>query len=164
MRRTVAITSAVAAAAATAVTITAAQASPEVRHGGSGTDSHKSRNITVVERAVSDTVIDTGRPATAKATCSRLRTRSTTGPTLTRSGVTTAPASALSSAECGSARGRRPSEADRWSVAGPFYDKHDSVLAITGGTGVYSRARGEMHLHARNAQGTAYTFAFKVEY
>ena len=33
-------------------------------------------------------------------------------------------------------------------VEGPFYDARDSVFAITGGTGIYSRARGVMHLHA----------------
>lgn len=47
-------------------------------------------------------------------------------------------------------------------VTGPFYDSRDSVLAITGGTGAYSRARGEMHLHARNKKGTAFTFTFIV--
>lgn len=48
-------------------------------------------------------------------------------------------------------------------VEGPFYDKRDSVFAITGGTGSYSRSRGVMHLHARNAKGTAFTFAFTVQ-
>ncbi|MBI3762491.1 MAG: dirigent protein [Chloroflexi bacterium] len=42
------------------------------------------------------------------------------------------------------------------TVEGPFYDTKDSVLAITGGTGAYSGARGQMKLHARNAQGTEY--------
>ncbi|QWZ09285.1 dirigent protein [Nocardioides panacis] len=48
-------------------------------------------------------------------------------------------------------------------VEGPFYDTRDSVLAITGGTGSYSRARGVLHLHARNAKGTAFTFRFVVQ-
>jgi Dirigent-like protein len=46
-------------------------------------------------------------------------------------------------------------------VAGPFSDKHDTDLAITGGTGDYRRARGEMHLHARHG-GTEYDFVFHV--
>jgi len=49
------------------------------------------------------------------------------------------------------------------TVEGPFYDTGDSNLAITGGTGDYSRARGWMKLHARNAQGTEYDFAFHVQ-
>jgi hypothetical protein len=36
-------------------------------------------------------------------------------------------------------------------------------MAITGGTGRYRTARGEMRLHARNAQGTAYDFIFQLE-
>jgi allene oxide cyclase len=32
------------------------------------------------------------------------------------------------------------------TVEGPFYDKGDSVLAITGGTGEYAGVRGEMVL------------------
>ncbi|MGH2620807.1 MAG: allene oxide cyclase family protein [Anaerolineales bacterium] len=48
------------------------------------------------------------------------------------------------------------------TVDGPFYDAADSVLAITGGTGAYSQARGEMALHARNAQGTEYDFAYTI--
>jgi allene oxide cyclase len=46
-------------------------------------------------------------------------------------------------------------------VAGPFSDRHDTDLAITGGTGDYRRARGEMHLHARHG-GTEYDFVFHV--
>jgi len=48
------------------------------------------------------------------------------------------------------------------TVDGPFYDTGDSVLAITGGTGAYSEARGEMSLHARNAQGTEYDFIYMI--
>jgi len=47
------------------------------------------------------------------------------------------------------------------SVAGPFLDAGDSVLAVTGGTGKYYGARGEMKLHARNAQGSEYDFIYK---
>ena len=46
-------------------------------------------------------------------------------------------------------------------VAGPFFDKRDSTLAITGGTGRYRNARGTMELHAL-ANGTKFRFAFKI--
>jgi allene oxide cyclase len=49
------------------------------------------------------------------------------------------------------------------TVEGPFLDAGDSKLAITGGTGSYSRARGWMGLHARNANGTEYDFVFHVQ-
>lgn len=47
-------------------------------------------------------------------------------------------------------------------VQGPYFDSADSVLAITGGTGIWAQARGQMVLHARNAQGTAFDFRYHV--
>jgi hypothetical protein len=48
------------------------------------------------------------------------------------------------------------------TVAGPFLDKSDSVLAIVGGTGAYAGARGEMALHARNPEGTEFDFRYSI--
>ena len=48
------------------------------------------------------------------------------------------------------------------TVEGPYYDSKDSVLAVTGGTGAYASARGEMKLHARNDKGTEYDFVFSL--
>lgn len=47
-------------------------------------------------------------------------------------------------------------------VQGPFLDAGDSVLAITGGTGVYRKARGSMQLHALDAAGSKYRFTYRV--
>jgi hypothetical protein len=49
------------------------------------------------------------------------------------------------------------------TVEGPFFDAGPSKLAITGGTGRYSRARGWMELRARNDQGTEYDFVYHVQ-
>jgi Allene oxide cyclase len=49
------------------------------------------------------------------------------------------------------------------TVEGPFYDAKDSTLAITGGTGQYKDASGQMALHARNADGTEYDFTYEVD-
>jgi hypothetical protein len=49
------------------------------------------------------------------------------------------------------------------TVEGPFLDAGDSVLAITGGTGKYAAARGQMKLHARDAKGTAYDFVYELQ-
>lgn len=46
-------------------------------------------------------------------------------------------------------------------VEGPFYDNRDSVLAITGGTGDYKRARGVMQLSSRKG-GSEFDFVFKL--
>ena len=49
------------------------------------------------------------------------------------------------------------------TVEGPFYDGKDSVLAITGGTGKYRSAGGQMRLHARNDKETEYDFTYEVD-
>ena len=47
------------------------------------------------------------------------------------------------------------------TVEGPFFDARDSVLAVTGGTGVYRNARGAMLLRSR-AGGTKFEFVFRL--
>jgi hypothetical protein len=49
------------------------------------------------------------------------------------------------------------------TVEGPFLDKGDSVLAITGGTGEYADAEGEMALSAIGTDGKAYNFVYKLK-
>jgi allene oxide cyclase len=48
------------------------------------------------------------------------------------------------------------------TVQGPFFDTSDSILAITGGTGAYRNARGEMELKFHNPTGTKFDFVFHV--
>lgn len=49
------------------------------------------------------------------------------------------------------------------TVEGPFLDSGDSVFVITGGTGKYVGASGQMNLHPRNAQGSEYDFVYQLE-
>ena len=48
------------------------------------------------------------------------------------------------------------------TVEGPFSDTGDTVLAITGGTGKYRNARGEMELKYHNPEGTKFDFVFHL--
>ncbi len=48
-------------------------------------------------------------------------------------------------------------------VAGPFLDGADSANAITGGTGAYAGATGEMDLAYRDPKGTEYDFIFHID-
>jgi allene oxide cyclase len=50
------------------------------------------------------------------------------------------------------------------TVEGPFYDAADSVLAITGGTGIFRRAQGQMRLHCYTGSDTVgrCDFVFRV--
>jgi allene oxide cyclase len=47
------------------------------------------------------------------------------------------------------------------TVEGPFFDARNSVVAVTGGTGVYRNARGAMQLVSR-AGGTQFDFVFRL--
>jgi allene oxide cyclase len=47
------------------------------------------------------------------------------------------------------------------TVQGPFYDTKNSTLSITGGTGIYDGARGQMKLLSRNG-GKEYDFIFNL--
>jgi len=47
------------------------------------------------------------------------------------------------------------------TVQGPYYDTRNSVLSITGGTGAYRTARGQMRLLSRNG-GAEYDFIFEL--
>lgn len=47
------------------------------------------------------------------------------------------------------------------TVQGPFFDTRDSTLSVTGGTGVYANARGQMLLHAR--PGGGFLFQFRLQ-
>jgi hypothetical protein len=49
------------------------------------------------------------------------------------------------------------------TVEGPFQDQGDSILAITGGTGKYTGAKGVLKLHPRDAQGSAYDFDYELQ-
>jgi hypothetical protein len=48
-------------------------------------------------------------------------------------------------------------------VEGPYYDAAGSTLAIIGGTGTWSGARGQMLLHPRGGPGSTYDFTFEVQ-
>lgn len=48
------------------------------------------------------------------------------------------------------------------TVEGPFLDTGDSRLSITGGTGKYVGAKGEMTLHSRAPRAKAYDFIYNL--
>lgn len=48
------------------------------------------------------------------------------------------------------------------TVEGPFNDAGDSVLAITGGTGAYANATGQMTLKAHNEAATEFDFIYEI--
>ena len=50
----------------------------------------------------------------------------------------------------------------RITLEGPFYDSGDSLFVITGGTGKYAGAKGQMTLHDRGTTPTSYDFLYEL--
>ena len=48
------------------------------------------------------------------------------------------------------------------TVEGPFNDSGDSTFVVTGGTGKYAGAKGQMVLHVRDGKPEAYDFTFDL--
>jgi len=50
------------------------------------------------------------------------------------------------------------------TLEGPHFDKQDSSMAVTGGTGIYLSAQGECKLHARDATRKAFDISCTLIY
>jgi len=48
------------------------------------------------------------------------------------------------------------------TVEGPFSDSGDSLFVVTGGTGKYAGAKGQMKLHSRPDKPEAYDFTYEL--
>lgn len=48
------------------------------------------------------------------------------------------------------------------TVEGPFHDTGESLFAVTGGTGRYQGAKGQMKLHPRSGKPDAYDFTYEL--
>ena len=127
---------------------------------GPGRGHQRTVAFTVVERAESDTVIDNGTSGDSIGDVIAFGNPIYNASNTVRIGrnqgscVRTNPGSSY---EC------------QWTlvlskgtvvVQGPFNDSSDSTMAITGGTGRYDGASGQMVLHARDA--TSYDFRYTL--
>jgi hypothetical protein len=166
MRKTpIVVAATLAAGLATALTLTIAQADAHT-----APSSHATRSATYpttgrfsfVEHAITDTVVDIGPKGDSRGDLLAFA-----NPVF----------NAANTKKVGSDQGScvRTAVGKSWEcewtlllpkghlvVQGPYFDHADSVLAITGGTGIWARARGQMVLHARNANGTAFDFRYHV--
>ena len=129
--------------------------------GGAGTTGRGGKTIHVIEHATSDTVTDTGDPGDSVGDVLTFANDVFDASDTTKVGSDQGyciRVVAGTSWECNYttflARGQI-------TVEGPFYDAADSVFAITGGTGKYRNARGQLQLKSRNG-GTEFDFIFHV--
>jgi allene oxide cyclase len=161
VKRVLSIVVALAAVVVLVVAVTAWGKQPPhaAHHGNHG---NHGKTITVIEHATSDTTTDTGAPGDS------------VGDILTFANDVF---DAKDAHKVGTDQGycirtvKGAAYECNWTtflpngqivVEGPFYDAKDSVVAITGGTGRYSNARGTMELHAR-AGGTEVAVGFHVK-
>ena len=149
------------AAAAAVVLVAGLVAQARTAHGSShGTG--RATVVHVIEHAKTDVVIDTGK------------TGDSTGDLLTWHNKvydqTDTSVAGHDQGECVRISPKQGTWECTWitwvtggtiSVEGPFYDTKDSTLAITGGTGAYKDASGEMQLVSQNG-GTEYDFIFNL--
>jgi hypothetical protein len=141
-------------AAAAALTIT-------VVSGGAGTSGSGGRVIHVIEHATSDATTDTGPAGDSAGDILTFANEVFDASNTTKVGSDQGyciRVVAGASYECNYTtflpRGQIV-------VEGPFYDTADSTFAITGGTGAYRNARGQLELKSRNG-GTEFDFIFHV--
>jgi allene oxide cyclase len=157
MRRLLLAVAALAAAAGTAFAAAAAAGpSPAVR---------EPVRIHVIEHAVSDTVTDLGATGDSAGDLLTFANPIFDGRNEERAGRDQGDCIRIV------AGGPRGSWECRWitflqggalTVEGAFFDNRTSLLAVTGGTGKYRNARGQMLLRARPG-GTEFDLFFQIE-
>jgi allene oxide cyclase len=128
-------------------------------HGGDWRGGHV---VHVIEHAVTDTVVNSGGPGDVTGNLLTFHNKVYDPTDTTQVGTDQGSCVRISPAD------------DSWecawttflpkgqiTVEGPYYGTKNSVLAITGGTGAYAGARGQMALISRDG-GAEYDFIFKL--
>jgi Allene oxide cyclase len=49
------------------------------------------------------------------------------------------------------------------TTEGPYYDRGDSIMAITGGTARYAGAKGTVRVHPRDPKSSSYDFRYELQ-
>jgi allene oxide cyclase len=155
MRRALAIL-VVAIAAAVALSITAG-ARPSSKPASKSASTH---TLHVVERATTDTPVDLGAHGDSTGDLLTFHNQVFDGTNARRVGTDLGHCVRIVPGESFDCEWTLFLPQGQITVYGPFFDKGDSVLAITGGTGAFRRARGQMRLHARSS--TSFDFVYRI--
>jgi len=134
------------------------------KHGGGGGHHGKGRTIAVIEHATTDTTTDTGAAGDTVGDILTFANEVFDAADATKVGTdngyclrtVTGTAAAY---ECNFTT---TLDGGQITVEGPFFDAKDSTLAITGGTGRFRGARGEMELQSRE-KGAKFAFVFHLK-
>ena len=162
MKRVLGSVAALAAIAALAVAVSASgEQSSHIRHHGNNGHGPNGKTITVIEHATTDETTDTGAKGDSAGDiltfANDVFDKTDAHKVGTDQGYCIRTVKDVAY-ECNFTT---MLQGGSIVVEGPFYDAKDSVLAITGGTGRYRKARGAMELRARE-NGTKFAFVFHI--
>lgn len=138
-----------------------AWAAPSAKRGG-GSHGGQGKTITVIEHATTDTTTDTGAPGDSVGDILTFANEVFDAADQTKVGTDNGYCLRTVAGTAYECNWTTFLAGGQITVEGPFFDAKDSVLAITGGTGRYRGARGEMELHSRN-NGAKFAFVFHIK-
>jgi hypothetical protein len=143
----------VVAVAVTAVLLAAVTAVGSGLHGGHGKGGHgrasHGKSVTVVEHATTDATTDTGPAGDSAGDILTFANEVFDAKDANKVGTDQGSCIRIVPGESYECTWTTFLPGGQITVEGPFYDKKDSTLAITGGTGRYRNARGSMDLQSR---------------
>ena len=162
MRRLLSTAAPLGAVVALVVAVTAAAAGS----GGGGNghrDRHdRGRTITVIEHATTDTTTDTGASGDSVGDILTFANDVFDAADATKVGTDNGYCLRTVKGAAFECNWTTFLAGGQITVEGPFFDAKDSTLAITGGTGRFRGARGEMELHSRDG-GAKFAFVFHIK-
>jgi hypothetical protein len=133
------------------------------KHGGGGQHHGKGRTITVIEHATTDVTTDTGAKGDTVGDILTFANDVFDAADATKVGTDNGYClrTVVGDGAAYECHWTTFLDGGQITVDGPFFDAKGSTLAITGGTGRYRGAKGEMTLESR-ANGTKFAFTFHL--
>jgi hypothetical protein len=129
---------------------------------GNGHDRGQGRTITVIEHATTDTTTDTGATGDSVGDILTFANDVFDAADATKVGTDNGYCLRTVKGAAFECNWTTFLAGGQITVEGPFFDAKDSALAITGGTGRFRGARGEMELHSREG-GAKFAFVFHIK-
>jgi allene oxide cyclase len=132
------------------------------RHSGGGGHHGQGKTITVIEHATTDTTTDTGATGDSVGDILTFANKVFDAADATQVGTDNGYCLRTVAGAAYECNWTTFLDGGQITVEGPFLDAKDSTLAITGGTGRFRGARGEMELHSRE-NGAKFAFVFHLK-
>ena len=139
-----------------------AWAAPTTKRHGGGDHRGQGKTITVIEHATTDTTTDTGAQDDSVGDILTVANEVFDAADATKVGTDNGYCLRTVAGTAYECNWTTFLDGGQITVEGPFFDAKDSTLAITGGTGRFRGARGEMELHSRE-KGAKFAFVFHLK-